>query len=52
MRTMRFPLSAAFFTLYLAVQVTVPAVQIFRGRGGFRWGMFTDSGERHEIFAE
>ena len=48
---MRF-LPAAFFTLYLAVQVTVPAVQIFRGQNAFRWGMFAESGERHEIFAE
>lgn len=52
MRTMRLPLSAAFFTLYLAVQVTVPAVQIFRRQDAFRWGMFADSSERHEIFAE
>lgn len=49
---MRLALSAAFFTLYLAVQITVPAVQIFRGQSAFRWAMFADSSDRHEIFAE
>jgi hypothetical protein len=52
MRRLRLLLRASFFTLYLAVQITVPAVQIFRGQSAFRWGMFADSGERHEIFAE
>jgi hypothetical protein len=52
MQRLRLLLCASFFTLYLAVQVTVPAVQIFRGQNGFRWGMFADSGERREIIAE
>jgi hypothetical protein len=49
---MRLWVSAAFFTLYLAVQVTVPAVQILRGQIAFRWGMFSESADRHEIVAE
>lgn len=49
---MRVKVSAAFFTLYLVVQISVPAIQIARGKNVFRWGMFSESGERPEIFAE
>jgi len=45
-------LSAGFFTLYLAIQIALPAVQIFRNDSAFRWGMFAGSPERYEIFAE
>jgi len=49
---MRLGASAAFFVLYLAVQIAVPAIQIVRRDSNFRWGMFAESGERHDIFLE
>ncbi len=49
---MRIGGAAAFFALYLAVQIAIPAIQIFRGESNFRWGMFAESSERHDIFLE
>lgn len=48
---MRLGFSAAFFTLYLLLQISVPIIQIAHGRKAFRWGMFSESSERPEIFA-
>jgi hypothetical protein len=48
---MRLGFPAAFFTLYLLVQISVPAIQIAHGRTAFRWGMFSESSDRHDIFA-
>ncbi|MEP7366730.1 MAG: hypothetical protein ABI972_26020 [Acidobacteriota bacterium] len=49
---MRLWLSAAFFTSYLAVQLSLPVAQILRDHHAFRWGMFAYSGDRKEVFAE
>ncbi|HUA21011.1 MAG TPA: hypothetical protein VMB25_19825 [Bryobacteraceae bacterium] len=49
---MRVAAAATFFSLYLAVQIAVPAVQIFRHDNAFRWSMFAESGESHDIFLE
>jgi len=47
---MRLVASATFFFLYLAVQMAVPAIQYVRHSNTFRWSMFAESGERHDIF--
>ena len=49
---MRLGFAAAFFALYLGIQIAVPAIQIYRGKNSFRWGMFSEYGEINEISVE